>query len=188
MSESAENGPRTISSLLNIVALGRLVDLRVKLLFSTGVTVLTIVTSFAVSWFTPFLTMLYTGTRCRSVLIFSGTASFVLAIVVLRTGIALSAESWGPFTWFCLVVGQNVVCVLPLRVFIHQIPLFVQHVGSVHRFPAGFGRLHGLQLLDVVHWRTLIVDAVGECTVVAIFDAIATGIGVVNAHACFVVA
>ena len=208
VSECAENGPRTVSSLLNVVTFSGFVNLRVKLLLSTSVAVLTIIAGFTVSRFTPFFTMLYARAWCRStmckslnsrnllcefkfklpVLIFSGAASFVLTVVVLWTCVTLSAEPRGPFAWLCLVVGQDIVCVLPLWIFIHQIAFLVQYIGSVHGFTASFGRLHGLQLFDVVHWRPLIVDAVGECTVMTIFDAIPTCICIVNAHACFVVA
>jgi hypothetical protein len=196
MRKRTKNTPRTIARLLHIVALGRLVNLRMKLLFGARMTVLTILARLTVVGFAPLLAVLHIRTRRRTVLELARTASLVFAVVVLRTRIALSAETRRSFARFGFVVGQHIVGVLPLGILVHEVALFVEDVGSPighiaiaagDGFGAVFGTLECFDLFDVVDGRTLVVDAVGECTVGAVFDAVAARVCVMYTHTCFVV-
>lgn len=64
MRKRTENATWTVSSNLYVIALGRLVDLRMELLLRTSVTVLAVVAGFAVGRFAPFLAMLHIRTWC----------------------------------------------------------------------------------------------------------------------------
>ena len=64
MGEGAENAPRAVARLLHVVALGRLVDLRVELLLGPRVAVDAIVALVAVPRLAPFLAVLHIGTGC----------------------------------------------------------------------------------------------------------------------------
>lgn len=60
MGKGAEDAARTVSGLLDIVALGRLVDLRVELLLGACVAVLAVIAGLAVARFShssPCLTL-----------------------------------------------------------------------------------------------------------------------------------
>lgn len=63
MGKGAEDAARTVSGLLDIVALGRLVDLRVELLLGACVAVLAVIAGLAVARFSPFLAVLDIGAR-----------------------------------------------------------------------------------------------------------------------------
>lgn len=67
MCKSTEYATRTIASLLNVIAFCWFINFWMKLLLRSGVAILTIITSFTISWFTPFLAMLYIRTRGGSV-------------------------------------------------------------------------------------------------------------------------
>lgn len=66
MSECTENATRTVAGLLNVIAFGRFVNFRMKLLFGARVTILTIIAGLTVGRFTPFLAMFHIRTWCRS--------------------------------------------------------------------------------------------------------------------------
>lgn len=75
-----------------------------KLLFSSSVTVLAVVSSLAVIGFAPLLAVLDVGTGRRSVLEFAGTSALVLAIVILGTGVSLPTETRRPLARLRFVV------------------------------------------------------------------------------------
>lgn len=109
--------------------------------------------------------------------------------MILRTGVALSTEPRRSLARLGLVVAQHVVRVLPLRVLIHQVTLFVKYVRSVRRGVwIRIRILQRLDLLNVVHGRAQIVIAVCKGAMRAILHAKSTGVGVVHAHARLVVA
>jgi len=58
MGKSAEDAAWTVSSLLDIIAFGGLVDFRMKLLLGACVTVLAIITGLTITRFSPFLAVL----------------------------------------------------------------------------------------------------------------------------------
>lgn len=188
MCECTEHGPWTVPSLLHVITLGRLVDLRMELLLRARMTVLATVALFAIRGLSPLLAVLHVGTRRGPVLVLPGTASLVLAVVVLGTRVPLPAQTRWSLARFRLVVGQHKVRVLPLGILVHQIPLLVQGIRPVQTVSPVLGTLQRLQLLDVEHGRTLVLGAVSECTVVAVLHAVAPGVRVVDAHACLVVA
>lgn len=109
--------------------------------------------------------------------------------MILRTRIALAAQARRTLARLRLVVGQHIVGVRPLGILAQQIALLVERVGRVQRIQAvRVDRLRRFHLFDVEHWRPLVVEAVRERTVVAVLDAVAACVGVVHAHARFVVA
>ena len=55
MCEGAESPSRTVAGILDVVAFGRLVDFRMKLLFCTGVTILAIIAGIAGRRITPLV-------------------------------------------------------------------------------------------------------------------------------------
>ena len=55
VSEGAEGPPRAVAGVLDVVAFGRLVDLRVELLLGAGVAILAAVAGFAGSRIAPFV-------------------------------------------------------------------------------------------------------------------------------------
>ena len=67
MRKSTEGTPRAIAGVLYVVAFGRLVDLRMELLLSPGVTVLATVAGVARHGIAPFVARLDVGTRRRTV-------------------------------------------------------------------------------------------------------------------------
>lgn len=119
MRECAKHTTRTIASLLYIIAFGWFVDFWMKLLFGTCVTILTIITGLTIGWFAPFFAVLDIRTRCRPIFEFPRTPSFVFAIVILRTSIALPAQTRRTLARLSFVIGQHIIGVLPLWVFIH---------------------------------------------------------------------
>lgn len=88
MSECTKRAAWTIVGLLNVVALGAFVDLRVELLLSAGVTVGAVVFILTVGRVTPLVTLLDTGTWRGPVLELFRRPASVLVVVVLGTGIA----------------------------------------------------------------------------------------------------
>jgi len=122
------------------------------------------------------------------VLVFSGRATFVLAIVVLWTSVSLAAQARWALAGLCLVIGQHVVGVLPLGILVHQIALLVQGIQSISAVQCALCVLQGLQLFDVINRWALVLHAVGEGAVKSILDAVSSAVGVVDAHACLVVA
>lgn len=71
MSECTEQTTRAVSSLLHVITLGRLVDLRVELLFGTCMTVAAGIPCFTITRLTPLLTVFYIGARCTTIFILS---------------------------------------------------------------------------------------------------------------------
>lgn len=189
MGKCTEDGPGTVARLLNVVAFGGLVDLRMELLLRPGVAVLAAIARLAIRRLAPLLAVLHIGTGRGPVLVLPWAAPLVLAVVILGTRVALPTEARWSLTWLRLVIGEYVVCVLPLRILIHQITLLVQGIRAVQStVHSVLGILQCLQLFDVEHGRSLILRSMGKRTVVAILYTVATRIGIVDAHACFVVA
>lgn len=108
--------------------------------------------------------------------------------MILRTGVSLAAEARRALARLRLVVGQHVVGILPLGVLVHQVALLVQGVQRVGAVQSDLGILQGLQLFDVVNRWALVLHAMGEGAVQSVLDAVAPTVGVVDAHACLVVA
>lgn len=69
MCESTKYATRTIASLLNVIAFCWFVNFWMKLLLRSGVAILTIVTSFTISWLAPFFAMFYIWTWRGSAMI-----------------------------------------------------------------------------------------------------------------------
>lgn len=67
----AEKTTRAVSSLLHVITLGRLVDLRVELLFGTCMTVAAGVARFTITRLAPLLAVLYIWARCTAIFILS---------------------------------------------------------------------------------------------------------------------
>ena len=65
MSEGAEDSSGAISRLLNIIALARLVNLRMELLLGACVAILAGVAALAVAGLTPLVAVLYVRARSR---------------------------------------------------------------------------------------------------------------------------
>ena len=66
--KGAEYAAGTVAGLLDVVALGRLVDLRVELLLGARVTVDAVVALVAVARLAPFLAVLHVRAWCRTAL------------------------------------------------------------------------------------------------------------------------
>lgn len=75
-----------------------------ELLFGPSVAVLAVVSSLAVVRLAPFFSVLDIRTGRGAVLELPRTAPFVFAIVILRTSVALAAETWWPLTWLRLII------------------------------------------------------------------------------------
>ena len=103
--------------LQHIIAFGRLVNLRVKLLFRSGVAVGALVAAVAVGRFAPLVAVFDVGAGRRPVLERLGTPAAVLVVVVLRAGVALTTKTRRTATLIRLVIGQNERRALPFRVF-----------------------------------------------------------------------
>jgi len=69
-----------------------------ELLFSTSVTVWTVVSLLTMNWVSPFIIQLHIGTGSGTILEGLGSPSPVLVIVIEGTSIALSTQSGGPLT------------------------------------------------------------------------------------------
>lgn len=66
VSKRAENTTWTVSGLLNVVALGTFVDLRMELLLCASVTIATLVAGFAIARLAPFFAVFHTRAWGRS--------------------------------------------------------------------------------------------------------------------------
>lgn len=113
MCKGTEGSSGTAARLLHIIAFGGFVDLWMELLFCASVAVLAGVSIFTLAGISPLVPVLHTGTRRRSVFVFSWTSSSVFAIVVVGTGITLATEPGGFLTLLCLVISQHIRCILP---------------------------------------------------------------------------
>ena len=169
MSKCTECAPGAIACVLDIITLGGLVDLGVKLLLCASVTVLAVVSTITVGGVSPLVSTLHGRTGCGPVLVLLRTPPPVFVVVELRTGVALSAQSRWFLAGLSFVVGQHVGGVQPLGVVIEQGPLLVQTVGSQLVIVA----VHHLPLLPAVvdRWSE-IIGTVRECTMRAIFNAV----------------
>lgn len=78
--------------LLNIIALGALVDLRVKLLLSASVAVLALFFILTVGRITPLIALLDARTRRGAVVEVLRRSTTVLVVVILRTGISMKKK------------------------------------------------------------------------------------------------
>lgn len=78
MCEGAEQSPWAVPRLLDVIALGGLVYLRVELLLRARMAVPTRVTSFTIARLAPLLSVLYVWTWCATILIFSWWSTFIL--------------------------------------------------------------------------------------------------------------
>lgn len=78
--------------LLNIIALGALVDLRVKLLLSSRVAVLTLLVILAVARLAPLVALLDARTGRRAVVEVLWRPTTVPVVVVLWTGISVERK------------------------------------------------------------------------------------------------
>lgn len=78
MCEGAEQSPWAVPRLLDVIALGGLVYLRVELLLRARMAVPARVTSFTIARLAPLLSVLYVWTWCATILIFSWWSTFIL--------------------------------------------------------------------------------------------------------------
>ena len=115
--KSTECSPRTVMILLHIVAFCALINLRVKLLLRSCVTVCTLLASVAVTRITPFITGFHIRARCGPVLELLGASSFILGVVELGTCVPLPAETGRPLALLCFVVCQHVIRICKDRNF-----------------------------------------------------------------------
>jgi len=122
------------------------------------------------------------------VLVLPGRASFVLAVVVLWTSVSLAAQARWSLARLCLVVGQHVVGVLPLGILVHQIAFLVQGIQSISAIQGALCILQGLQLFYIIDRWALVLHSVGKGAVKSVLDAVPAAVGVVDAHACLIVA
>ena len=72
MSKCTECAPGAVARVLNVITLGRLVDLRVELLLSASVTILTIVSDITVGGVPPLVSALHRGAGGGPVLVLPG--------------------------------------------------------------------------------------------------------------------
>lgn len=119
MREGAKDSAWTIAGLLHVVAFGGFVDLGMELLFRPCVTIRARVSLLAVPRLAPFLAVFHIWTWCRSIFVFPWTAPLILAVVILWTGVALSAQPRRSFARLGLVVAQHIIRVLPLWILVH---------------------------------------------------------------------
>ena len=89
MCEGAEGPAGAVGGVLDVVTLGRLVDLGVELLLGAGVAVLAAVPAITVHGVPPLVRRLDRGTRSRSVLVLLGASSSILVVVELGAGVSL---------------------------------------------------------------------------------------------------
>ena len=135
VSEGAEGVARTIAGGDHVVALGRLVDLRVELLLGARVTVLAHVAVLAHSGLEPVVALLDIGARRRAVLEHARVAATIARIVILRTREALATEARRPLARLSLVVDEHVGDVAPLGVLVERF-LVLEHERQVLRLLA----------------------------------------------------
>ena len=159
MSKCTEGAPGAIACVLDIITLGGLVDLGVKLLLCASVTILAVVSTITVGGVSPLVSTLHRGARRGPVLVLPGAPSPVFIVVELRAGVSLSAQSRWFLARLSFVVRQDVRRVQPLGVVIEQRPLLVQAVGPELVLPA----IQHLPLFPpVVHRGAQVGPAVGE--------------------------
>lgn len=117
MSESTERPSRTVATLLNVIAFGGFVDLRVELLFCPRVAVRTAFSALTFTRVPPLITVLHRGTRQGSVFVFVRAPPAVFAVVIVGTCIALTAQPRRFFAKLSLVVREHETVVLPAWIF-----------------------------------------------------------------------
>ena len=179
MCECTECAPGAVGSVLDVITLGALVDLGMELLLCPGVTILARVTHVAVDGVSPLISCLDRGTRGGPVLVLPGTPPPVLVVMVLRTGVALSAQTWRLLARFSFVICQDIGGVQPLGVVIEEAALLVQAVGA-HPLPLA---VHESRLLPAVIDRgPEIIGAVSEGAVCPILDAVSPVVSVMDTH------
>ena len=179
MCECTEGSPGAVGSVLDVITLGALVDLRVELLLCPGVAVLARVAHVAVHGVAPLIRGFDRGAGRGPVLELPRTPPPILVVVILGAGVALSAQPRGLLARLCFVVGQHVGGVEPLGVVVEEAALLVEAVGA-HPLPLA---IHEGRLLPaVVHRGPEIVGAVGEGAVRPVLDAVAPVVRVVDAH------
>ena len=179
MRECTESASGAVGSVLDVVTLGALVDLGVELLLRPGVAVLARVPHVAVDGVAPLIRRLDCGARGGPVLVLAGAPPPVLVVVILRTGVALSAETWWLLARLSFVVGQDVGGVEPLGVVVEEAALLVQAVGA---HPLALA-VHQRRLLPgVIDRGPEIIGAVGKGAVRPVLDAVAPVVGVMDTH------
>ena len=125
MCKCTECAPGTVGSVLDVITLGRLVDLGVELLLGPGVAVLTRVAHLAVDGVAPLVRRLYRGAGGGPVLVLPGAPPPVLVVVILRAGVALSTQTGRLLARFGFVVCQDVGRVQPLGVVVEEAALLI---------------------------------------------------------------
>ena len=184
MCECTECAPGAVGSVLDVITLGALVDLGMELLLCPGVTILARVTHVAVDGVSPLISCLDRGTWGGPVLVLPGTPPPVLVVMVLRTGVALSAQTWRFLARFSFVICQDIGGVQPLGVVIEEAALLVQAVGT-HSLPLA---VHEGRLLPAVIDRgPEIIGAVSEGAVRPVLDAVSPVVCVMDTHPCLVI-
>ena len=128
MREGAEGAPGAVAGVLDVVALGALVDLRVELLLGPRVTVLARVPGLAVGGVAPLVGGLDLRAGRGAVLELLRAPALVLPVMELRAGVSLAAEPRGLLAGLRLVVGEHVGGVQPLGVVVDEGALLVEAV------------------------------------------------------------
>ena len=95
MCEGAEGPAGAVGGVLDVVTLGRLVDLGVELLLGAGVAVLAAVPAITVHGVPPLVRRLHRGARRAPVLELLGTPPPVLIVVELGARVPLPAQNTG---------------------------------------------------------------------------------------------
>ena len=95
MGEGAERSARAVARVLDVVALGRLVDLGVELLLGAGVAVLAAVPAITVHGVPPLVRRLHRGARRAPVLELLGTPPPVFVVMELWARVPLPAQNMG---------------------------------------------------------------------------------------------
>lgn len=131
MREGAKDSAWTIAGLLHVVAFGGFVNLGMELLFRPCVTIRARISLFAVAWLAPFLAVFHIRAWRRSIFVFPWTAPLILAVVILRTGVALPTQPRRSLARLCLVIAEHIIRVLPLWILVHQISLLVEYIRPV---------------------------------------------------------
>lgn len=104
VSKCAEHRAWAVALLLYVITFGWLVNFGMKLLFSSCMTVLAVITSLAVVRLSPLFAVLDVRTRSRAVLEFAWASTLILAIVILRASVSLTAETRRSFARLRLVI------------------------------------------------------------------------------------
>lgn len=159
MSKGTEGPSGTAATLLHVITLSGFIDLWVKLLFCPRVAILTSLCSLTFTGIPPFLALFHSWTWQRSVFVLVRAASPVFAVVVVRTGITLTAQTGWFLAEFCLVVGQHIVVILPAW-FLTQDLLYEGCTSCLTRLsisstslcgPGASLRLHYLHFSDIIN-------------------------------------